>query len=60
MAAEGVDRSRASDYLAGVFDAARDEMLLSGFHGDALAVDDQRVAALHYDHVLIEVVDVCC
>ena len=60
MAAEGVDRPCSSKHFAAVWHAARDEMLLSGFHGNALAVDDQRVAALHYDHVLIEVVDVCC
>jgi len=60
MAAEGVDCPGSGQDFAAVWQAAGDEMLLSGFHGNAFTVDDQRVAALHYDHVLIEVVDVSC
>jgi hypothetical protein len=60
MAAEGMNRPRSRNDLAAVWHASQDEMLLSGFHGNAFAVNDLRVAALYYDHVLIEVVDVSC
>ena len=60
MPAEGMNRPRSRNDFAAVGDAAGDELLLSGFYGNAFAVDDERVAALHDNHVFVEVVDVCC
>jgi len=60
MAAEGMDRSGAGQDFAAVRHAAGDEILLAGFQGNPFAVDDQRVAALHHDHVFVEVVDMRC
>ena len=58
MAAEGVDGSGSGYAFAAVRDAARDEILFACAYGNFLAVDDQRVTALHDQHVFVVVVDV--
>jgi|ERR1035438_5547158 hypothetical protein len=58
VAAEGVNGSGSSDDLARVLNASRDEKFLAGFQGDAVSIDDQRVAALHDHHVFVVIVGV--
>jgi len=45
---------RSRNDLASVHYAGRNHILLPRFNGNALSVDEQRVAALHDEHVLVE------
>src|ERR1039457_466967 len=57
---EGVNSSGSSDNFAAVIDTAGDEILLSSPQWNALASDDQGIAALSDDHVLVVVVNMRC
>ena len=53
MASEGVNRSGPSHNFTTVPLTLRDEVFLSSHYGSPRPVDDQRVAALDNDHVLV-------
>ena len=52
-ATEGVNGPGAGDHFAAVRKSLGDEILLSGFDGDAFATNGQRVATLHHCHIFI-------
>ena len=57
MAAKRVDGPGSGQDFAAMEHAPRNQVLLSGWHGDTLSLNDQRVAALDDDHILVVVVD---
>jgi hypothetical protein len=60
MTTERVDRPGSSDNFTTVHHTSRNEVLLSSFQRNSLAVDDQRVATLHDGEVFVKVVRVRC
>jgi len=58
MAAEGVDGSGARHHLTPMPGPLGDEMLFSGFHRNALVIENECVAALNNDHVFVVIVSV--
>ena len=54
MPAERVNCPRATHHFAAVRHASWNEIFLPGFHWNLLAIDNQRVAALHHEHIFIE------
>ena len=58
MAAEGVNRPGSGHDLTSMEDAARDDVFLASLDRNSLSTDQERVAALDYEHVLVEVVRV--
>ena len=59
VAAKCVDRSGPSKNFAAMRHAAPDEVFLPGIHWNPLSIDDQGIAALDNDHVLVVIVGVC-
>jgi len=57
MASERVNRSSASYDLAAVSRTLRNEIFLSSLYQNPLSTDDQRIATLHDNHVLVIFVD---
>ena len=53
MAAEGMDRSSARYRLTPMPGPLRNEILFSGFHWNALIPENERVAALNNQHILV-------
>jgi len=60
MLGEGVNRSGAGYNVTAVVDTTSDEIFLSSPQRNALAIDDQGVAALNDDHVFVVVVNMRC
>jgi hypothetical protein len=56
-AAEGVNGASTGCGFASMQHTLGDEIFLSGFYWNVLAIDDQVVAALNDQHVFVEVVD---
>jgi hypothetical protein len=56
MASECMNRSGPRYYFAAVQHAPWDEIFLSIFQGNPLSINDQRVAALHNDHIFVVIV----
>jgi hypothetical protein len=54
-APEGMNGSSTGNGLTPMPDPLRNEILLTGSDGNALAIDNQRIAALHNDKVFIVV-----
>lgn len=57
MAPECMDGSSTRYNFTTVRYAARDEVFFSGFQGNPVSVEDQRVATLHNDHIFVVIVD---
>jgi hypothetical protein len=57
MAPKCMDGSSTGCNLTTVRYAARDEVFFSGFQGNPVSIDDQRVATLHDDHIFVVIVD---
>jgi len=57
MAAEGMDRSGSSFDFAAMWYTLRNEVFFSRPYGNPLSIDDERIAALHNDHVFVVVVN---
>ena len=57
MAPEDVDRSGSSFNFPTVQCTLRNKEFFSRPDGNSLSIDDQRIAALHNDHVFVIVVD---
>jgi hypothetical protein len=60
MSGEGVNCSGASNNFTAVMDTTSDEIFLSSRQWNALAIDNQGVAALSDDHVFVVVVNMRC
>lgn len=58
LPAEGMDGARAGDNLAAMRKTARDEVFLPDLQRYVSLAEDQRMAALDDDHILVEVVHV--
>jgi hypothetical protein len=58
--AERVNGPGASHWFARMRELLRDEILLTGSDWNALVINNQGVAALHDDHVFVEVMHVWC
>ena len=58
MTSEGMDCPRSCYYLSTVRYTARNQVFLTSFDKNASAINQQRVATLHHQHVLIEFMDV--
>jgi hypothetical protein len=56
MASKGMDGSCFGRDLAGVRDSARDHKFVSCPKQNSLVIDNQRVAALDNDHILVVIV----
>src|ERR1700733_606600 len=57
MAPKCMDGSSTGFNFTTVRYSARDEVFFSGFQGNPVSVEDQRVATLHNDHIFIVIVD---
>jgi hypothetical protein len=63
MTSKCMDRSCSGKNFAAMQDTPRDEILLPGFQRNPISINDQRVAALHDQHVFVEFMGVrlgCC
>src|SRR5262249_55221496 len=60
MTSEGMNCPRSCYHLAAVRHTARNQVLLTSLDGDALSINQQCVATLHNQHVLIKLMDMLC
>src|SRR5215470_6466494 len=60
MTSEGMNCPRSCYYLAAVRHTARNQSFLTSLDGDALSINQQCVASLHNQHVLIKFMDMLC
>ena len=60
MTSERMDCSRSCHDLTTVWYAARNQVLLASSDRDALSINQQCMAALHNQHVLIKFMDMLC
>src|SRR5215468_5775123 len=60
VTSERMDGSCSRQNLATMRHTARNHVLLASFDRDALSVNQQRIATLHNQHVLIEFMDMLC
>jgi hypothetical protein len=60
MTSEGMNCPRSCYYLAAVRHTARNQKLLTSLDGDAFSINQQCVATLHNQHVLIKFMEMLC